>query len=250
MDRLIYTALSGLRRAEFAQGVIAHNLANAATPGFQRDTGAFQSRWLVGETFGARVQASEQLLATEPAPGPVTATGNPLDVALEGRALLAVEAQGGGPGGEAYGRRGDLRRDPDGRLRTGDGRAVLGQDGAPITLPPLEALAIAPDGTIMGREPGAADPALAPVARLKLVAFDPAMRKGADGWLRLPGGAPAPADEAARLRPAALEGSNVAMAAELVAIIEASRAFEAQTRLVGLARDLDQASQSLMRAER
>lgn len=247
MDRLVYTALSGLRRAEFAQAVTAHNLANAATPGFQRDMGIFQSRWLGGESFEARVQASEQMLATALVPGAVSATGNPLDVAPEGRALLAVAAPGGG---EAYGRRGDLRRAADGGLVTGDGRAVLGQDGAPVLLPPLESLIIAPDGTLLGREPGAADPALAPVARLKLVAFDPAMRKGADGWLRLPGGAAAPADEAARLRPAALEGSNVAIATELVAIIEASRAFEIQTRLVGLARDLDQAGQSLMRAER
>lgn len=247
MDRLVYTALSGLRRAEFAQAATAHNLANAATPGFQRDDGTFQSRWLSGDTFEARVQASGQLLATALAPGPVSATGNPLDIALEGQALLAVAVPGGG---EAYGRRGDLRRDPDGRLVTGDARAVLGEDGAPILLPPLEALAIAPDGTILGREPGAADPALAPVARLKLVAFDPAMRKAADGWLRLPAGAAAPADPDARLRPAALEGSNVALASELVAIIEASRSFETQTRLVGLARDLDQASQSLMRLDR
>jgi flagellar basal-body rod protein FlgF len=247
MDRLIYTALSGLRRAEFAQGLTAHNLANLSTPGFQRDHGLFAARWLEGETFEARVQAGAALAASSLQPGPVQATGNPLDVALEGSALLAVEAP---DGGEAYGRRGDLRLAPDGRLTTGDGRTVLGADGAPIVLPALEALSIAPDGTILGREPGAADPAPAPVAQLKLVAFDPAMRKGADGWLRLPGAAPAAADPAARLRAGALEGSNVSLPAELVAMVEQSRAFETQTRLVGIARDLDQAGQSLMRLSR
>ncbi len=247
MDRLVYTALSGLRRAEFAQGITAHNLANASTPGFQRDHSLFAARWLEGESFAARVQAGAVLAAAALRSGPVAATGNPLDVALEGEALLAVEAPGGG---EAYGRRGDLRRAPDGRLVTGDGRAVLGEDGAPVALPALEALSIAPDGTLLGREPGAADPALVPIARLKLVAFDPAMRKQADGWLALPDGVAAPADPAARLRPGALEGSNVSLAAELVALIEQSRAFETQTRLVGLARDLDRAGQTLLRLNR
>ena len=38
MDRLIYTALTGLQRATEALGVTANNLANLGTPGFRRQT--------------------------------------------------------------------------------------------------------------------------------------------------------------------------------------------------------------------
>jgi flagellar basal-body rod protein FlgF len=51
-------------------------------------------------------------------PGTITPTGRPLDVALQGSALLAVQAQ---DGSEAYTRRGDLAISPTGVLKTATG---------------------------------------------------------------------------------------------------------------------------------
>lgn len=249
MDRLVYTALSGMRRADFAQSVTANNLANVATPGFRRDTGAFESRWLAGgAAFEARVQASEQVLATDVDPGAVSTTGRAMDVSLRGRAMLAVESAGGG---ESYTRRGDLRVGPSGILETGDGRAVIGGNGGPIAVPAAERIEIASDGTILIRAADAeAGAPMVALDRLKLVAFDVgAMAKREDGLFARRDGGETPADEAARLDSGALEGSNVTAAASLVDLIEQSRAFELATKMIGTARDLDQSSMALMRVD-
>ena len=247
MDRLVYTALSGLRRAEVAQAVTAHNLANATTTGFRRDVGSFESRWFLGPDLETRVQAGAQIRGADLGPGDRTETGRALDIALEDSAMLAVEAP---DGGEAYSRRGDLGIGPDGLLRTGDGRLVLSEAG-PITMPPADRIDIAPDGTISIRAPGADDAApLQPVAVLKLVNTQPgSVAKKLDGLFRATGGGALPSDPAMRLKSGALEGANVSPVAAMTDLIEQSRAFEMQTRLVREVRELDAAGAQLMRLE-
>jgi len=245
MDRLIYTALSGMRRAEYGQALTANNLANAATVGFQRDAGTFQSRW-VEDGLDTRVQASEQITTTEVEGGTVNTTARPLDVALHGGALLAVAAPGGG---EAYTRRGDLQLTAEGALVTGDGRAVLGS-GGPIVVPAAERVEIASDGTVQYVAPGDPTGQMQAADKLRLVAFDPAaMRKGDDGVLRRVDGGTTPADDTATLTAGALEASNASPVASLVQLIEQSRAFQLQTKLVSTAREIDVAGTQLMRVE-
>lgn len=245
MDRLIYTALSGMRRAEYAQALTANNLANTATVGFQRDSGTFQSRW-IEDGQDTRVQASEQITTTAVEPGTVATTARPLDIALHAGALLAVQTPGGG---EAYTRRGDLQITPEGKLTTGDGRPVLG-GGGPVTVPPAERVEIAADGTIHYVAVGDATGAMQVADKLRLVAFDgAAMRKGDDGLLRRVDGGTAPTNDSATLTSGALEASNASPVASLVQLIEASRAFQLQTKLVSTARELDAAATQLMRIE-
>src|SRR3546814_16390906 len=79
MDRLVYTALSGLRSTMSAQDVLAHNVAHATTLGFKRDISASQSRVLQGgESFQSRIQAAEGMLAPDQEPGVLTETARPL----------------------------------------------------------------------------------------------------------------------------------------------------------------------------
>lgn len=249
MDRLVYTALSGLRRAEFAQAVTAHNLANASTTGFRRDTSAFESQWMAGgaDSFETRVQAGSQLLGAELSGGSVQVTGRPLDVAVAGPGMIAVDAPGGG---EAYTRRGDLTLDAQGVLRTGDGRAVLGE-GGPITLPAGATIEIGADGAVNFRAAGEnSDTPLNEAGRIKLVAATPkTMQKGEDGLFRSVGADTAPTDSSVRLQSGAIEGSNVSPVAMMAELIEQSRAFELQSKLVSQARDLDSASTQLMRID-
>lgn len=245
MDRLVYTALSGMRRAEYGQALTANNLSNAATVGFQRDSGTFESRWLEGGQ-GTRVQASEQITTTEIEAGTLNATARPLDIALHGNALLAVQPPGGG---EAYTRRGNLKITPEGALQTGDGRAVLG-GGGPIAVPPAERVEITADGTVQFVTPGDTTGTMQVVDKLRMVAFDPAqMRKGPDGLLRRIAGGTTPVDGGATLSVGALEGSNASPVASLVQLIEQSRAFQMQTKIVSTARELDAAGTQLMRVE-
>src|ERR1043166_3819055 len=150
MDRLIYTALSGMRGAMARQTATANNLANANTTGFRAEMSSAQAMWLRGAGLQSRVPTSEQVVAADMAPGSVTNTGRDLDVAMQGDALLAVQAE---DGSEAYTRRGDLQVSPTGVVTTGDGHPVLGE-GGPLTIPPADSIRIAEDLAIWIVPPG------------------------------------------------------------------------------------------------
>ncbi len=247
MDRLIYTALTGLQRSWEAQAVTAHNLANAATPGFRREMAALAHGWLAPPPGSAplapRVQSGGEAPHDLLEAGPVEMTGNPLDVALGGGAWLAVADAAGG---EGLTRRGDLRFDAEGRLFTGDGHPVLGEDGPIQVAAGAAAVRVARDGTLEARA-GPEAPFVA-VARLRLVSPDPAtLARGQDGLFRTP--APLPADPTATLTAGALERSNVRPSAALVELVEQTRRFEFQTRLISTARELDESSARLMRLQ-
>ncbi|MFA7440896.1 MAG: flagellar basal body rod protein FlgF [Sphingomonadaceae bacterium] len=244
MDRLIYTALTGMQRAEERQQVTANNLANAQTPGFRREMAALATGWLQpgGAALSSRVQsggeAPHDLLET----GRVETTGNTLDIALDGGAWLAVGDQAGEP---ALTRRGDLRLDAQGQLLTGDGRPVLGEDG-PIRIA-IGNAAVRIDRTGEVQTKPTIDGAWVPVARLRLVSPDPAtLNRGADGLFRSPD---MDADPLATVTTGALERSNVQPTTSLIELIEQSRAFEVQTKLLSAAREMDEGTAALMRVE-
>jgi flagellar basal-body rod protein FlgF len=247
MDRLIYTALTGLQRNQEAQAVTAHNLANAQTPGFRREMAALSAGWL-GNTGGSgavatRVQSGGESPHDLQRAGTVEATGSPLDVAMDGGAWLAVADTGGA---EALTRRGDLRLDAEGRLMTGDGRPVLGEDGPIQVAAGFAEVRIARSGAIETR--ANAESPFVEVARLKLVSPDPAgLERGRDGLFRAEGGQEA--DPLATVTTAALEKSNVDPNASLVDLIEQSRAYEMQSKLIAAAREMDEGTASLMRVQ-
>ncbi|MFN3749484.1 MAG: flagellar hook-basal body complex protein, partial [Sphingorhabdus sp.] len=99
MDRLIYTSLTALRGAQARQTATANNLANASTPGFRAEMAEAQTIWLRGPQVDGRAVASEEVIGADMRAGTVTATGRDLDIALDGKALLAVQAE---DGAEAY----------------------------------------------------------------------------------------------------------------------------------------------------
>jgi flagellar basal-body rod protein FlgF len=244
MDRLVYTALTGLQRAQEAQAVTAHNLANVSTPGFRREMAALSAGYVAGggASVGARVQSGGEAPHDLLNQGRVEQTGRPLDVAMDGGAWLAVEDRGGA---EALTRRGDLRLDADGRLLTGDGRPVLGEGGTITIATGFQSLRIARDGTLETRATD--DGPYAAVGRLRLVTPDPAtLARGPDGLFRSPDAA---ADPAATVTVAAIERSNVEPAAALVELVQQSRSFELQTKLLSAAREMDEGSAALMRVE-
>jgi flagellar basal-body rod protein FlgF len=244
MDRLIYTALSGMRGAMARQTATANNLANASTTGFRAEMSSASALWLRGAGLESRVPTTQQVVAADMAPGSVTSTGRDLDVAMQGDALLAVQAD---DGSEAYTRRGDLQVSPSGVVTTGDGHPVLG-DGGPLTLPPADSVRIAQDGAIWIVPTGGDPNQPQQVDRLKLAT--PAgsrIQKGVDGLFRVLDGGALPSDPDARLTPQSLEGSNVNTSQTLIDMIEASRAWDTQLQLVSNAREMDTSAADLMR---
>ena len=138
MDRLIYTAYSGLSDSMISQQVIAGNMANAQTIGFRAEMLNHEATTLKGpsiearamtqgEARGANMKQGAVIETGNPLDiddranmkqGAVIETGNPLDIALSGRTMLAVQGE---DGEEAYTRRGDLTIDASGVMSNGDG---------------------------------------------------------------------------------------------------------------------------------
>ena len=123
MDKLIYTAASGLKSHMAAQAAIANNMANASTIGFRAEKVNFNSLLLKGAGFDSRQPASENITDFDRSAGAVTTTGRNLDVAIPGDQWMAVQAN---DGSEGYTRRGDLNISATGVLETGDGFPVMG----------------------------------------------------------------------------------------------------------------------------
>ena len=242
MDRLIYTALTGLMSRSRAQAVTANNLANATTPGFRRELIAAEGRYLSGGT-PSRAQAGAPSMTTPGDPGRIDVTGRPLDIALNGDAWLALQGPiVGGQPTEAYTRRGDLSISAGGVLQTGDGKAVLNDSGAPVTVPGGASLDIAPDGGLSVR----IGDAVISLGQLKLVAGAGlgGLDKGVDGQFTTK--SPLPVDGGATLITGALEHANVSPAAALAELVEQSRGFEVNARLLGIAKDIDERTARLM----
>ena len=244
MDRLVYTAYSGMRGRMAAQAAIANNLANASTTGFRGDTFNFEQLALKGAGFEARTLTSEEVVDADRKAGAVVETGRDLDVAINGDAWLAVQA---GDGEEAYTRRGDLTIAPSGVLQTGDGFPVIGNAG-PITLPPAAKVTIGPDGSILVVPPGGDLDKPQIVDRLKLVDSKGSQTvKGTDNLLHVKDGGSLPANLDATVKSGAIEQSNVNVTETLVQMIENQRSYEVQAKLLAAAKDMDDGGASLMR---
>jgi flagellar basal-body rod protein FlgF len=247
MDKLVYTAATGLRAHMQAQAAIANNMANISTTGFRADRVVFDRIELKGggAQLEARAPTSEEVTDADRSPGAIQSTGRALDVAISGATdWLAVQA---GDGSEAYTRRGDLEIAPSGVLQTGDGFIVQGQ-GGPITIPPHDSLSIAADGTITIVPQGGDVRNPQVLDRLKLVDTKGSVTlKGMDNLLRVKGGGTLPANMDAKVQGGALEGSNVNMTQALVDMIENQRSYEVQANLMKSAKDMDESSTSVMR---
>ena len=244
MDRLIYTAMSGMTDSMVRQRVIASNMANAQTVGFRAEMLYSTPVTLKGPSLEARAMTEGEVRGADMSAGSITQTGRPLDIALEGDALLAVQAQ---DGTEAYTRRGDLSISPTGVLQNGDGRPVIGASG-PVTLPLGADAMISNDGAVLVRDPAAPDAPPTEIDRLKLASPKGSqIMKDVDGLFRVSGGGVLPDDETAKVVSGALEQSNVKPTEIIVQMIEAQRLFDIRTKLISTARDVDESGASLMR---
>lgn len=230
MDRSLYIAMTGASASLKAQATVAHNLANADTTGFRATLSATTAVPVAGDGLQSRVATVERHVGVSNATGALTTTGNALDIALEPDRWFAVQD---GRGGTAYTRAGNLQVTQNGLLVTEGGLQLLDSGGQPMSIPPNDGLEIGADGTISIVPQGSPRSSITQVGRLQVVEATTAdFNRGDDGLLRTaPGRELAPA--AGRvLKTGVLEGSNVNATASLVQMIELSRAFEMQVRVL------------------
>lgn len=244
MDRLVYTAMSGLRSQMAAQSTIANNIANASTIGFRAERVSFDRLVLQGSGLETRQLAAEEVQDFDRRAGTIVQTARPLDVAVTSDSWIAVQAA---DGSEAYTRRGDLSVAASGVLETGDGFPVMGS-GGPITVPPHQSIAIADDGTVSIVPPGGDPTQPQVVDKIRLASAQGSRTaKGLDNLLHVKGGGVLPEDLDARLQAGALEQSNVNLTQALVDMIENQRSYEVQAGLLKEAKTMDESAASLMR---
>ena len=244
MDRMLYVAMSGAKETMLAQAGNSNNLANANAPGFLSDLQQFRSMPVFGDGFPSRVYAMSERPGTNLQHGDIVHSGRDLDVAIAGDGWFAVQSR---DGSEGYTRRGDLKLDVNGLLTTGNGLPVIGNNG-PIAIPPAEKLDISADGTISIVPLGQEADAVAQIDRIKMVNPDPAqLEKGVDGLMRLRSGEPARVEAAVHLTTGTLESSNVNIVDAMVDMIELSRRYEMQVKMMKTAGDIEESSASIMR---
>jgi flagellar basal-body rod protein FlgF len=245
MDKLLYVAMSGAKETLRAQAANNHNLANASTTGFKADLSAFQSRAVTGPGFASRVYATDDTIGYDASPGSQLATGNALDLSVNGSGYIAVQDA---TGNEAYTRAGDLHVDPSGQLLTATGQPVMGDNG-PISVPPFSSITVAQDGTISEVPLGSTPQSTAIIGRIKLV-NPPAdsIQRGADGLFHTTSGDPADADATTTVTPGTLESSNVNIASAMVNMIELARQFDMQIKTLHSADENAQSSTKLLQA--
>jgi flagellar basal-body rod protein FlgF len=243
MDRSLFIAATGTRELMRRQDIQANNLANAATPGFRAELAAQRTAPVSGgNLLATRAYAMESASGADMTPGPMTATGRNLDVAIQGDGWLVVQTA---QGGEAYTRGGSLAVSQNGQLVDAGGRAVLGEGGA-IAIPPDSDVEISYDGTVTAI--AANDRAQSQiVGRLKLVNPTRAqMSHGEDGVFRSANGQPLQADNAVRIATGMVEGSNVNPIEAMVNMIAGARHFEMQTQFIENTKQNQQAATQLL----
>jgi flagellar basal-body rod protein FlgF len=200
--------------------VIANNLANMNTSGFKGEKMLFREH-LVRSRGGEQVLGDTLHFVTDVATvrdmseGPLVKTGNPLDVAIRGKGMLAIRTEEG----ERYTRNGSLLIDADGNLTTQAGHRVLDDAGQPVQLGPGDTnIQVSRDGTIssdIGR-----------LGKLKIVEFEnPNDMQLIAGGVYFSDAQPKDA-ESPDVVQGMVEGSNVEPIIELTRMIEVSRAYQ------------------------
>ena len=247
MGSALWVAKTGLEAQQTRMNAISNNLANASTTGFKRDRAVFsdliyQNIVQVGaqsseDTLnpsglnlgtGVRTVATEKLFTQ----GNIIQTGNPLDIAIQGRGLLQVTLP---DGTVAYTRDGTMQMDETGQLVTSMGYRIEPS----ITIPDNTlSVSISSDGVVSVLEPGSAAPS--EVGNLQLADFiNPTGLQPIGNNLFLESaasGSPQTGtpglDGLGTLVQNSLEGSNVNTVEELVNMIEAQRAYEMNSKAI------------------
>lgn len=251
MDRLIFTSNATIKEMATARQVLVNDLANLSTVGFKSSYDvALKSVKVEGPGFDSRFQAQAVARdAIRMTPGSIMATGRPMDVAMAEKAVLAVQASNGEM---AFTRRGDLKVNPQGQLENGTGHLVLGAAG-PINIPLGMMININPDGSIYAQDPAqtGAEPQVR-IDQLRLRdSTDVPLGRRLDGLYQIDGKPPGTDIDVGTTQlqvvPRALEGSNVNAIEAMTRLIDQSRSFETQIRIIKETKGLDESGASLMK---
>ena len=245
----MFTAVTGTNAQQKRIDVIAHNLANVGTVGFKRQQAQFEDLLYenvrapaaegdspTGLQFGrgTRIVSTEHVLSA----GSMRQTDSPLDIAIEGDGFFAVQKLNGDT---AYTRNGQFKLNVNGDIVNSSGLLLqpqinIPQDAFNVT--------VTQDGFVRYQQPGSSN--LVDAGQIQLTRFaNPGGLRASGGNLfeeSASSGTPINGNPGTQafglLKQGTLEEANVNIAEELVGLIIAQRAFEANTRVISAADDM------------
>ena len=230
MENALLVGLSRQMALGHELDIVANNIANIDTTGFKADKAAFLRIFDAARapisSFPAAIRrvsfVQDRATWIDFSPGAIQHTGDPLNVAIDGKGYLVVQT----PRGQRYTRNGALSTNATGQLVTSEGYQVLG-DGGPITFQPTDHdVIISPNGIITVRE--GASTADSQRGKLQIVGFDQPQRlqKDSSSTFMAPNGVNAgPPPPGTRVMQGAIEKSNVNAVAEMARMIEITRSY-------------------------
>jgi len=250
MHAALYVSKTGLSAQDTRLTTISNNLSNVSTSGFKRDRVAFESLlYQIQRQPGAsstqdtelpsglQVGTGVRVVSTqkEHTQGSMQMTGQPLDVAIDGRGFFEIQMP---DGSSAYTRNGEFQQNANGELVTSSG--LLVEPG--LTIPEnASSLTIGADGVVtvaIAGETGTVN-----IGNLQLVDFvNPGGLEAMGGNLfaeTVSSGNPQQGipgqNGVGTLVQNALENSNVEVVDELVDMITTQRAYEMNSRVISAA---------------
>ena len=253
MIRGLYTAATGMNAQQHQIDVTSNNIANVNTIGFKKDRAEFQDlmyeslNYTAGRTsattlnptgidvgLGVRVSGIQKDFIQ----GDLKPTGNPLDVAIEGKGFFRLTL----PNGEiAYTRNGAFKLNEEGSLVNGSGYKVEPEIVIPST---FKNVSIAKDGIVTALDPATGN--TEELGQIELTDFiNPAgLNPLGDSLFQVTTASGDPIDGIATedalggLRQSMVESSNVALVNEMVDLITAQRAYEANSKSITTTDDM------------
>ncbi|WP_373018303.1 flagellar basal body rod protein FlgF [Thiomicrorhabdus sp.] len=244
MDRMLYISMSGAKEVMLSQANNANNLANANTDGFKQDFNEFRAQHVQGPGWQSRTYSLDERPATDFTPGALKVTGRELDVMTKDSGFLAILTP---QGDEAYTRTASMQITANGDLVDVKGNPILNTGGVPINIPPSKNVTIGDDGTISIVPEGSPSNELVVLDQLRLVEPDlKNLEKGEDGFIRQVPGSPELIQGNVKVVSGAMESSNVNTAEALVNMIELSRKYEMQVKMMSIAKTHAQKSDQIL----
>ncbi len=262
MLRALYTAATGAQCQQTNIDVIANNVSNVNTTGYKKVRAEFQD--LLSQNYrspgtlgnqgttlpvgiqiglGTRTSATQRIFL----PGSLYQTGNPLDVSIDGDGFFQVMMDNGQ---FAYTRDGGFKMDANGQLVTSDGYVVQPSISIPTNATDIS---IGKNGAVFVQTAG--NTTFSQVGQLNLTKFPNAaglVSYGHNLYLQSPSAGNPIQGTAGQgdlgntvITQGFLENSNVQIVDELINLISAQRAFEANSNVIKASNEMLQKANSI-----